>query len=182
VLPGERAAAARRWVAELQAALQAEVTVSAGVSATAETSDLPAARQEADECLALHERSAPDAAPPAYDESWNDILLQRLRSAAHTGRVPARGPVAELLRYDREHGTRYLATLRAWLESQGDHAQAARRLGVHENTVRNRLRKMESVTPLDLRDARKRLAMMIELAVADETETRGVEARQALKP
>ncbi|GLZ06243.1 DNA-binding protein [Actinomadura sp. NBRC 104412] len=168
LLPGEDAAAGRRWVAQLRATLPAQVTVSAGISATAATPDLPAARQEADECLALHERRSPDAAPPAYDEAWNDILLQRLRTAARTGRVPARGPVAELRRYDEEHATRYLPTLRAWLEAQGDHAQAAARLGVHENTVRNRLRKMEAVTSLDLRDARKRLAMMVELAIADE--------------
>ncbi|GAA2104257.1 PucR family transcriptional regulator [Actinomadura alba] len=170
ILPGEGADAARRWVTALRAALPAEVTVSAGISAPAATPDLLAARQEADECLALHERRSPGAAPPAYDESWNDILLQRLRTAAQTGRVPARGPVAELRRYDREHATRYVATLRAWLEAQGDHARAAEHLGVHENTVRNRLRKMETVTSLDLRDARKRLAMMIELAVADEDE------------
>lgn len=168
VLPGEGAAAARRWVAALGASLPAEVTVSAGISATAAITDMPAARQEADECLALHERRPPGALPPAYDESWNDILLQRLRTAGRTGRVPARGPIAELRRYDREHATGYVATLRAWLEAQGDHARAAERLDVHENTVRNRLRKMETLTSLDLRDPGKRLAMMVELAVADE--------------
>lgn len=168
VLPGSRPTAARRWVTALRAALPGPMAVSAGISAPAVPLDLPAARREADECLALHERSPADAEPPAYDESWNDILLQRLRTAARTGRVPARGPVAELQRYDRDHATRYVATLRAWLEAQGDHARAAASLGVHENTVRNRLRKMEAVTSLDLRDARKRLAMMIELAVADD--------------
>jgi len=38
---------------------------------------------------------------------------------------------------------------------------------VHENTVRYRLRKMAEITTLPLDDAKKRLAMMIELAAID---------------
>jgi hypothetical protein len=166
VLPGEDALTARRWVAALRAALPERVTVIAGVSGVAEVADLAAARQEADECLALHEMS-PTAAPPAYDESWDDILLQRLRAAARSGRAPTRGPVAELRRHDYANGTDYVPTLRAWLEAQGDPAEAGERLGVHENTVRYRLRKMAEITNLSLDDATKRLAMMIELAATD---------------
>lgn len=168
VLPGEDVAAARGWVAALRAALPAQVTVWAGIGGVAAPADLPAARQEADECLALHEARTPEAPPPAYDESWDDILLQRLRAAATTGRAPARGPVAELRRHDREHATHYVATLRAWLEAQGDLTEAGERLGVHQNTVRNRLRRMAEVTPLDLDDPRKRLAMIIDLAATGD--------------
>ncbi|OBI28118.1 hypothetical protein A5711_02095 [Mycobacterium sp. E2238] len=75
--------------------------------------------------------------------------------------------MAELGRHDRAHGTDYLATLRAWLEALGDPAEAGERLGVHENTVRYRLRKMAEITNLPLDNARKRLAMMIELAATD---------------
>jgi hypothetical protein len=169
VLPGEQVAAARGWVAALRGGLPARVTVSAGIGGPAAAADLPAGRQEADECLALHEARtlAADGVPPAYDESWDDILLQRLRTAARAGRTPARGPVAELRRHDREHATAFVATLRAWLEAQGDLADAAERLGVHPNTVRNRLRRMAEVTALDLDDARKRLAMIIDLAAAE---------------
>ncbi|QFZ18886.1 PucR family transcriptional regulator [Saccharothrix syringae] len=168
VLPGERVGAAREWVAQLRAALPDRVVVTAGIGGPAPAADLPASRQEADECLALHEARPPDAPPPAYDESWDDILLQRLRAAARAGRTPARGPVAELRRHDQEHATHYVATLRAWLEAQGDLARAGDRLGVHPNTIRYRLRKMTEVTALDLDDARKRLAMIIHLAAADD--------------
>ncbi|HEX6345181.1 helix-turn-helix domain-containing protein [Umezawaea sp.] len=168
ILPGDRVDAAREWVSQLHAALPAQVVVTAGIGGAATATDLPASRQEADECLALHEARPPDAAPPAYDESWDDILLQRLRAAARTGRTPARGPVAELRRHDGEHATQYVATLRAWLESQGDPVEAGARLGVHQNTVRYRLRKMAEVTALDLDDARKRLAMIIDLAAAGD--------------
>lgn len=168
ILPGERVPAAREWVDRLRAALSAQVTVTAGIGGTASPADLPASRQEADECLALHEARPPGAVPPAYDESWDDILLQRLRAASRAGRTPARGPVAELRRHDTDHATRYVPTLRAWLEAQGDLAQAGERLGVHPNTVRYRLRKMAEVTALDLDDARKRLAMIIDLAAAED--------------
>jgi hypothetical protein len=165
VLPGKSAAAARRWVGGLAAALPEHATIAAGISGVAGVAELVAARHEADECLALHESSPDDTPPPAYDDSWDDILLQRLRTAARAGRAPDRGPVAELRRHDREHGTDYVVTLQAWLGAQGDPAAAGRRLGVHENTVRYRLRKMGDVTNLPLDDAKKRLAMMIELAI-----------------
>ncbi|MEU8273753.1 PucR family transcriptional regulator [Microbispora bryophytorum] len=179
ILPDAGAAAAREWVAALGAGLPPRVRVAAGIGAAAQTAELPASRREAEECLALHETSnavpahetshaVPAGGPPAYDESWDDILLHRLRAAARAGRVPARGPVSALRRHDALHDTHYVATLRAWLEAQGDLAAAAERLGVHANTVRNRLRRMSEVTPLDLDDPRKRLAMLITLAAEDE--------------
>ncbi|MEU7912777.1 PucR family transcriptional regulator [Microbispora bryophytorum] len=179
ILPDAGAAAAREWVAALGAGLPPRVRVAAGIGAAAQTAELPASRREAEECLALHETSnavpahgtshaVPAGGPPAYDESWDDILLHRLRAAARAGRVPARGPVSALRRHDALHDTHYVATLRAWLEAQGDLAAAAERLGVHANTVRNRLRRMSEVTPLDLDDPRKRLAMLITLAAGDE--------------
>lgn len=164
ILPAEQVRTARDWVAALRSALPARVTVSAGIGGPATATDLPASRQEADECLTLHEQGPAGHAAPAYDESWGEILLQRLRAAARTGRIPARGPVAELRRYDTEHGTAYVATLRAWLDAQGDLAEAATRLGVHPNTIRNRLRKMRDIAVLELDDARTRLAMTIDLA------------------
>ncbi|GII04862.1 PucR family transcriptional regulator [Planobispora takensis] len=169
ILSAERADAARQWITALRSELPARVRVAAGIGAPAGVAELPAGRQEADECLALHEGADPAAVPPAYDESWDDILLRRLRAAAETGRAPARGPVSTLLRHDTRHGTGFAATLRAWLEAQGDLTLAAERLGVHPNTVRNRLRRMGELTPLDLADARQRLAMTIMLAAcADE--------------
>ncbi|WP_231750712.1 helix-turn-helix domain-containing protein, partial [Mycobacterium sp. NAZ190054] len=49
----------------------------------------------------------------------------------------------------------------------GDPARTAAALGVHENTVRYRMRRMAELTELRLDDADKRFAMMIELAVLD---------------
>lgn len=163
VLPAPDASTAHRWVDALRSALPDRATVSVGISGPASATELTMARPEADECLALHETGPLRWPAPAYDETWHDILLQRLRSAARSARTPARGPVADLRRHDAAHGTHYVATLRGWLEAMGDPAVAGARLGVHENTIRNRLRKMSDVTVIDLDDPRVRIATMIEL-------------------
>lgn len=169
VLPAESADGARRWVGDLRAALPGESAVHAGISGIATVLELPAARDEADECLAMHElRGDAGGDVPAYDESWDEIVLQRLRIAARLGRTPQRGPVGDLSRHDALHATQYVATLRAWLAAQGDLHDAAALLGVHDNTVRYRMRKMAEVTELDLTDARKRFAMTVELTATDE--------------
>src|SRR5690606_20035604 len=98
------------------------------IGGTTEPAQLPASKQEADESLALRAaRRRPGGSDGAggsgvasavvYDESWDEILIQRLRAAAASGRAPTRGPVADLTRYDAERGTQYIATLRAWLEA-----------------------------------------------------------------
>ncbi|BDU06855.1 PucR family transcriptional regulator [Nocardia cyriacigeorgica] len=170
VLPADQAATARRWISERQAALPPQMTVLAGISGVARATELAAARREADECLALCavQAQSADAEPLAYDESWDEILLQRLRTAGSSGRTPVRGPVSQLRRHDQANSTQYVATLGAWLQAQGDPVAAGAQLGVHENTVRNRLRKMAEVTDLGLDDPRRRLATMIELAVTGD--------------
>ncbi|RZQ64614.1 PucR family transcriptional regulator [Amycolatopsis suaedae] len=162
VLPAGPAA---DWLRRLVTSLPGHLRIVAGISAECDVADLPAGRRESDECLALHEsHGSTDAV--CYDESWHRVLLQRLRSAAATGRIPARGPVARLAEHDAAHGTGYVPTLRAWLEAQGDPAAAAATLRVHQNTIRNRLRRISAAVPgLDLADPEQRLAMLIAMAV-----------------
>ncbi|PVZ05347.1 PucR family transcriptional regulator [Actinomycetospora cinnamomea] len=161
---------ARRWVASVRAALPRRVGLVAGVGGAAGPTSLPASRSEADECLALH-ANRPDLAPVAYDESWDRIVLRRLRAVTAAGRVPERDPVVELRRHDRRHGTHYVPTLRAWLAAHGDIAAAAGALAVHPNTVRYRLRRMDAVTHLATDQPDQRLAMIIALAALDEDDS-----------
>lgn len=168
ILPGDDVAAARAWIGTLRDALPSHVRVTAGIGAAASPMELPASRREADECLALHDSQPATDTAIVYDEAWDDILLLRLRAAAVSGRAPARGPIADLRRHDAAYATNYIQTLRAWLDAQGDLAQAALRLDVHPNTIRYRLRKMAEVTNLQLDLPAKRLAMIIELAAADD--------------
>ncbi|MCP2168346.1 PucR family transcriptional regulator [Goodfellowiella coeruleoviolacea] len=165
VLPcGEEPDQARAWVRTLARELPAGATVRAGIGGCADANQLPISRQEADECLALHTADGGD--PLVYDEAWARVLLQRLADAADAGRLPSRGPVADLLRHDAHHGTQYAATLDAWLAAQGDVRTAARRLAVHPNTLRYRLARLSEVTPVRLDDPAQRLAMAVALAVA----------------
>ncbi|MCD2191392.1 PucR family transcriptional regulator [Actinomycetospora soli] len=158
---------ARAWIESVRAAMPSHLSLRAGIGAPADPTTLPASRREADEALALHV-AHPDAPPFAYDESWDRILLRRLRAVASDGRVPERGPAVELRRHDAEHGTRYIATLRAWLAAHGDVLEAATALGVHPNTVRYRLRKMSTATHLAMDRPEQRLAMFIALAATDD--------------
>ncbi len=169
VLPADKPQTARDWLDALTAGMPHDLTLLAGISATSTTAELAGARQEADECLALHERSGAGVPAPAYDESWDAIVLGRLRAAGASSRLPQRGPIAVLREHDRRNGTGYLPTLRAWLQAQGDPAEAAAALGVHENTVRNRLRRIADIADVPLNDPRKRLAMLIELEVNGES-------------
>jgi DNA-binding PucR family transcriptional regulator len=52
-------------------------------------------------------------------------------------------------------------------------------LGVHENTIRYRLRKMRELTALDLEDGNKRVAMTIELAALDDAPAAATESSTA---
>jgi hypothetical protein len=168
ILPGDDVVAARAWISGIRAALPRQARVTAGIGAAASSAELPASRREADECLALHDARPGMDTATAYDESWDDILVMRVRAAAAAGRAPTRGPIADLRRHDAAYATSYVATLHAWLAAQGDLAQAAVLLDVHPNTIRYRLRKMAEVTTLQLDLPAKRLAMIIELAVSDD--------------
>jgi hypothetical protein len=160
---GAGAARSRSWTEGIIAELPAHVRVSAGIGGPADAAALPASRREADESLALH-AATPGATVMVYDESWDRILLHRLRVVAASGRTPARAPVVELRRHDEEFGTHYVDTLRGWLEAGGDTTAAAARLAVHPNTVRYRLRKITEATSLDLDSPDQRLATLITLA------------------
>src|SRR6266567_429256 len=75
----------------------------------------------------------------------DDIGLLMPRSPAE-----ARGLVdrvlGELLAYDRAHGTRYVETVRAFVQADGSWQRAAAGLHVHKQTLGYRLRKVEELT------------------------------------
>lgn len=171
VLPcGKNSASARDWVEEIGRGLPKHVVVHAGIGGPAELSRLQVSRREADESVTLHASHSRSTPPVAYDDSWDEILLHRLRRASASGRRPADGPIAELAYHDASHGTHYVATLRAWLHSQGDPTTAAESLGVHPNTVRYRLRRMSEHTDLRLDEPQMRLALSIALAAYGDDE------------
>jgi len=59
------------------------------------------------------------------------------------------GPLED---YDKQHNTDLLPTLVEFLRSSADYALTAERLFIHVNTLRYRLRKIEEILGVDLRD------------------------------
>lgn len=55
-----------------------------------------------------------------------------------------------LIDSDRNHGTEYIKTLQAYIQSQGRTMDVSDHLYVHPNTLRNRLKKIEELTGVDL--------------------------------
>jgi hypothetical protein len=74
--------------------------------------------------------------------------------------------LAALRAHDADRGTGYVATLKAYLDTFGDAAASAQRVGVHLNTFRYRLRRLVDLAGLDLADAGQRFACELELSGA----------------
>lgn len=60
--------------------------------------------------------------------------------------------LAEVIAYDRAHGSELLRTLRAFLEHAGSWSRCAEQLHVHVNTLRYRVQRIEQLTGRDLAD------------------------------
>ncbi|WP_091094922.1 helix-turn-helix domain-containing protein [Micromonospora citrea] len=126
--------------------------------------DLPRSRAEAAELLALPGPARRRDPVLRFEEHWAEVVVHRVVSAVPSGDLLVGGPLPDLVAHDRRHGTDYVATVAAWLEQQGDPTKAARRLHVHPNTLRYRMRRLTEVVAVDLDSPRARLALQIQLA------------------
>jgi purine catabolism regulator len=70
-----------------------------------------------------------------------------------------------LLEYDRENRAGLIETLRAWFDGNESPKDAARRLGVHRNTVLYRLERVKAVTGYDLGDAETRFRLQLAICM-----------------
>ena len=76
----------------------------------------------------------------------------------------------KLRRIDRERGTEYYQTLRAWLLNERNIPRTAEALIVHRTTLTYRLEKMRELIPIDLDDPEIRLYLLFSFHLFDETE------------
>ena len=70
--------------------------------------------------------------------------------------------VGKLAEYDAQRGAQLLATLEEFLRRRGNISATAETLYVHPNTLRQRLRRIQEISGLDLR---KEDWLLIEIAV-----------------
>lgn len=103
---------------------------------------------------------SPGARRVSVEECWRDIGALRLVRAAQA-LVPGPHPVQRLQEYDESNGTDLARTLLLWLEEAGDGAAVARRLHMHVNSVRYRVRRAHEVAGVSTDDATARLLIHV---------------------
>jgi DNA-binding PucR family transcriptional regulator len=96
-----------------------------------------------------------------YDElgPYKYLLRIALDPAARDSTIDA---VAALAGYDRDRGSSLLTTLEEFLGRRGNISATAEALFVHQNTLRQRLRRIAELTEIDLR---RDDWLMVEIAV-----------------
>ncbi|MFD0626068.1 PucR family transcriptional regulator [Streptomyces sanglieri] len=134
---------------------------------------LPASREAAELVVrVLRERAARlpagevRSAAAAYDEVVPEATVLRLLDRVEPlwGSLP--GPVHAMVEHDRVHGSAYGDSVTAYLDASCDTGTAARRLNVHPNTLRYRLRRARELFGVDPADPAARLLAEIGLRLA----------------
>jgi purine catabolism regulator len=141
--------------------------------------DPPALRrtyQEARFALAAAATVEAGSAAPSRVASVEDLGSHRLLLALQEDaalEALSRGLLAPLRAYDqRQHGD-LVASLRTFLEHNGNWEAAARALGVHRHTLRYRIRRVAELTGRDLESAADRVEFWLALQAADVLGGRG---------
>jgi sugar diacid utilization regulator len=138
-----------------------------GIGGIAETlSDICRARNEADTALRVLRLHRRNLAVARVDEVQPTALLLELRDLAPKLNNIRGGKLARLTDHDDRHGTDYVESLRVYLDCVGSAPEAAARIGVHANTFRYRLKRIEEVSHVDLDDPIQRLALELELRLS----------------
>ncbi len=149
-----------------RAATKTPVRVGIG-STVAELRDLHRSRDEADEVLRVLRRDGDDGLTAHVDDVRGRVALLHLQDlAARDPRLRA-GKIQGLIDHDRQRGTSYVATLRAYLDAFGDVSVAAAELSIHRNTFRYRLARLLELSGLDLSEADERLITHLQLRFLD---------------
>jgi hypothetical protein len=124
------------------------------------------ARQDIDTSLD-HLRET-GAAPGHYttDELRTELVRKRLLDAVRDNPLLRTGAGERITAHDREHTTEFAATLLTYLRQFGNVATASEALHIHQNTLRQRLRRARELFDLDLDNPALHLLLEIELAAA----------------
>lgn len=124
--------------------------------------DVHRCRLDAEEVLGVVGRVPGRRVASVHDVS-TELVLERLAKLVRDWAPPHASELEALADYDLIHQTGYSNTLIAWLDAFGDVAVAAKRLGIHPNTLRYRLRRLSELAGIDLADPDERLVLDLEL-------------------
>jgi purine catabolism regulator len=100
-------------------------------------------------------------------EVFDELGLERLLSSTPMDDLAefVQQAIGPLVAHDRANGTELVETLAVWLETR-NMAEAARRMYVHYNTLKNRLERIEAVIGPVLTDAARALECEVAIYVA----------------
>lgn len=157
--------AAERVLERSRALLKTDLVAAIG-SPAEDAAAVPASRETADQVLRVLRADGTGRRVADLTDVRANALVLRFADAVAGDPALATGPVARLAAHDDQRHTAFVPTLRAYLDSFGDVEATSRSLGVHPNTVRYRLKQLQSVSGIDLDDASQRLVLMLELQLA----------------
>jgi hypothetical protein len=100
-----------------------------------------------------------------FEDSLAEAVMSELTEIILERPQLLQGGVAGMAVSDRDRGTEYLSSLRAFFEAGGDLTAAARTLYVHRNTLKYRLTRMRDAFGVDVEDPTQRLVAELQLAV-----------------
>ena len=159
----------RRLVTAIHGRLESELrdrTVIAIGGHSPTLAELPRSRRQADDVLRVLRHSPSSRAIAEMGDVRVQVMLLRLADLEPVEADHSESRLAAVEEYDRRHGSSYLETLRVHLSSFGDPTMTSARLGIHTNTLRYRLRRLDQVFGIDLADEDERLGLMLELRLA----------------
>ncbi|MDQ6945239.1 MAG: helix-turn-helix domain-containing protein [Actinomycetota bacterium] len=141
--------------------LDLKALAAAGGPAT--LADVPRSRAEAEQAVRVLRHGRLPRRFTMLEEVRMQVLLLRLSDLMAGDESLRSGPLELLAAHDRRRHTRYVGTLRGYLDNFGDVSAAAAQLHVHPNTFRYRLRKLQEVADVRLDEPEERLMMMLQL-------------------
>jgi DNA-binding PucR family transcriptional regulator len=135
----------------------------AAVSSTVESlREVSNARRDAERVLEVLRSDPSGPTLATIDDVRSQVVLLELKelTVEHSGLT--RGKLTAVLEHDAERGTQYGPTLRAYLDAMGDVVAAAKKISVHPNTFRYRLRRLVELFDIEVKNADERLVLELQ--------------------
>lgn len=171
LLPGDPPATCRRLADQAASALSRtlKAPVRGAISGAADTPvSLPLLRTQVDDILRV---TTIDPAAPAVAglaETHARVALAHLADELALHPELRHPGIDAMVKYDRNHDTRYAASIVAWLDAVGNVGEAAQRLTIHPNTLKYRLKRARDLFGLDLDHPDDRLSCWLQLRLSQE--------------
>ena len=157
----------KAWLRELRNHVLKEYAVQLVIGISNPCHDLkeyPLRFSEAAEALQMGRRFSQEDGVTHLNDLGVDRYLSKIAQMDVTG-DPYQERIASIANYDEEKGTELLRTLETYLERSGNHAQAARVLRIHINTLRQRLERIRAIDGIDVEKQDNLFALQLALRV-----------------